>query len=346
MALGVATLDGRREIWCAGRARSEISDHPVTSDTSFDLASLTKPLTTLLWTLRCVERGLLSLTSPIGRFVEVRSQGLANTPLWQLLSHTTGLPAHIEYFKRHGQRALAHGDYSQAAADIMDEINQTGLCSQPGQVERYSDLGFLLLQQVLESVDGPLAECWPSLPDHGPDALHFRPLSEISGGERARYAPTERCPWRGRWLQGEVHDDNCWTMGGICGHAGLFGNIEDTMSLGRRFLSLLVGEEGTLGISPELMRLCCDRRWMSPSGTRVLGWDTPSPGRSSAGARISLASVGHLGFTGTSIWLDPQRQALVVLLTNRVSPSRDHVAIRAFRPQIHDLCWQWVDGRR
>ncbi|MFN3198477.1 MAG: serine hydrolase domain-containing protein [Bradymonadia bacterium] len=332
LALGVSTLRGQSRCWYAGQA---------TPHTIFDLASLTKPLTTLLWGLRLVEAGRLTLTEPIGRWIDVKSRSLATSPVWRLLNHTTGLAAHRCYFEEHASAALA-GEHRKVYTQVLASIRQDALEADPGARERYSDLGFLLLAELLGRVDGSLGDVWPQLPGHSPSALHFRALEQPLH-EVARYAPTEQCDWRGRLLRGEVHDDNCWAMGGLCGHAGAFGDLESVLALGQGFLKAWLGQGSDLGISPELMQLTCDRSWMHPNGTRVLGWDTPTPGRSSAGQHISLGSVGHLGFTGTSIWLDPEREAVVVLLTNRVSPTRTNTLIRQFRPLIHDLVWQWLD---
>ena len=156
---------------------------------------------------------------------------------------------------------------------------------QPGEKEVYSDLGFLLLEWICETIETPLAKRWKSLPGHGKSALHFQPLPR-QGRPNVAYAPTEKCPWRGLLLRGEVHDDNAWTMGGICGHAGLFGNLHSVLDIGQRWLRALRGEGGLGAISAGTIRKALSReRWMHPRGTRVLGWDTPTPGRSSSETR-------------------------------------------------------------
>ena len=147
-------------------------------------------------------------------------------------------------------------------------------------------------------------------------------------------APTEHCPWRKRVLCGEVHDDNAYAMGGVAGHSGLFASAKD--------LDILLGrlKDSYHGVNPlvpqGLIREFWTRDGSVPESTWCLGWDTPSPSGSSAGAHFSANSVGHLGFTGTSVWLDLERDRHVILLSNRVHPSRDNEAIRAFRPVIHD----------
>lgn len=336
IAFAVGRGDGVPHTWYGGR-HWPAADAPATSvRTVFDLASLTKPLTTTLWCLRLVEAGELSLDWPIGRLVEVTDRALRNAPIWRLLSHTAGLPAHRAYYRGLGPSVLQTGRFGDARRAVRRMLLGTALECPPGQAEIYSDLGFLLLEMVCEVADRPLAAAWSSLPGHGSQALHFRPLP-------AEPAPccaaTERCPWRKRLLVGEVHDDNCWTMGGVGGHAGLFGTLEQVYALSRRFLGLVRGQDTGLGISPELARHAVARERMHPAGTRVLGWDTPTPGASTSGRCFGRRSIGHLGFTGTSVWMDPDADVVMVLLTNRVCPSRENPALRPLRPQLHDAAW-------
>jgi CubicO group peptidase (beta-lactamase class C family) len=153
-------------------------------------------------------------------------------------------------------------------------------------------------------------------------------------------APTQRCPWRKRILCGEVDDENAYAMGGVAGHAGLFGTARDVDTLANHLKGIAGGAPGIL--PKDLV----DRMWTldtTVSGsTRTLGWDTPSPQRSLAGTKMSKHTVGHLGFTGVSLWLDLERGVNVVLLTNRVHPTRDNDKIVEFRPRIHDLVMETV----
>ena len=192
-----------------------------------------------------------------------------------------------------------------------------------------------MLEMVCESVNESLTTAWRKLPNHADEALHFRPIGEP--GEPTNVAATERCPWRQRLLRGEVHDDNCWTMGGVAGHAGLFGRLRDVHGAGQAWLTALVGGDSGLGVDTDLVQRMVDPGIMHRKGTRVLGWDTPSPGRSSAGRYFGRRSIGHLGFTGTSLWIDPDAEVVVTVLSNRVCPSRDDTRIRRLRPEIHDL---------
>ncbi|MGK0360821.1 MAG: CubicO group peptidase (beta-lactamase class C family), partial [Bradymonadia bacterium] len=154
------------------------------------------------------------------------------------------------------------------------------------------------------------------------------------------YAATENCPWRARLLQGEVHDDNCWTLGGIGGHAGLFGTLDATLTAARGWLRAAQGDGSALKLPDELIPASLSARWRHPLGARVLGWDTPSAVGSTAGQHFGRRSFGHLGFTGTSVWIDPDADVALVLLTNRVCPSRDSTGIRWLRPQVHDAAWR------
>ena len=344
IAFGIRRLDGAGATWFAGREGPETDAPPTGPTTRFDLASLTKALTTTTWVLRLVERAALDLERPIGALVDVEDPRLAVTPLWRLLNHTAGLPAHRRYYEGLGRSTRRSGRFDRARRSVRRMLSATAVDTEPGRAEIYSDPGFLLLQAIAERADGPLHERWPDLPGHGPEQLHFRP-STVRGEPASGYAPTEQCPLRGRLVRGEVHDENAWIMGGVAGHAGLFGNLEAVLAQGRRWLHALRGRSDALGIGPSLARAAIDRRWMHPRGTRVLGWDTPTPGRSSSGRGFGRRAVGHLGFTGTSIWLDPDRGVVMALLTNRVSPSRSNTAIRRCRPRIHDAGWRWLGIR-
>jgi CubicO group peptidase (beta-lactamase class C family) len=145
-----------------------------------------------------------------------------------------------------------------------------------------------------------------------------------------RIAPTEQDPWRGRMLRGEVHDENAAWLGGVSGHAGLFGSAADLLSFGEQLLRAAAGDSAGLPLSPAVVREFIRRQDLVPGSSRAMGWDTPSP-NSSAGSHLSPASFGHTGFTGTSIWMDPERKLVVVLLTNRVHPTREnngHIPLR------------------
>ena len=336
------------EVRCAldlGRTHPGGAGTPCDPETRFDLASLTKPLTTWTWLLHAVQRGALALDTPIGQRVDVLDGDLSTCPVHRLLTHTTGLPAHRAYFEGLLPHTRQTGRFIESKRLVRSMIARTPLDDAPGAVEVYSDLGFLLLEQVLESVDRPLEACWTSLPFHEKHRLHFRPLvgptlsPSVEGEHEFALAATEQSPLRGGMVCGQVHDENAWTVGGVAGHAGLFGRADDVLNFGVALVDALHGRSNPLGLDTSLVEEAVSRRWVHPRGSRVLGWDTPSLHGSSAGQRFGPHSFGHLGFTGTSIWIDPDAEVVIVLLTNRVCPSRADTRIRALRPALHDAAW-------
>lgn len=321
---------------------------PMREDTIFDVSSLTKPFATSLAMMLLVKEGKIALDDRVTRFFHnFGVYGKTHITFRHLLSHTSGLAAWRPYYKeilqidRRGGRInfLA----SQAAkAHVFQALHQERLEAEPGTQVVYSDLGFMLLGAVIEEVSGMTLDrfCHERL---------FRPLGLRATGFvdlsllRSRrlepvtemIAPTERCAWRKKILCGEVHDDNAYAMGGVSGHAGLFSSAKDLDAILRRLRDCYLNIDQT--IPSRIVREFWTRDQTVPGSTWCLGWDTPSPSASSAGAYFSPHSVGHLGFTGTSVWLDLEHDREVVLLSNRVHPSRDNDLIKAFRPLIHDL---------
>jgi CubicO group peptidase (beta-lactamase class C family) len=346
VAFGLSIGDAAPLLLRSGRLSHLPDAPPLEADTPFDLASLTKPLTTVTWVLRLVTQGRLDLEAPIGSIIEVTDARLAEAPVWRLLTHTTGLPAHREYFRGLLPRVRATGDFAGARSTVSRMVKGTELEAAPGARETYSDLGFLLLERVAEAVDAPLANAWTGLPLHGAGALHFRPVGQSPRQPPdAACAATEQCGLRGRLIQGEVHDENAWVCGGVAGHAGLFGGLRDVVEFGRAVVDGWHGTDDRLGITREVWRLATATHWLHPAGTRVLGWDTPSPGQSTAGRFFGPETIGHLGFTGTSLWIDLPRAVVMVLLTNRVCPTRSNLGIRALRPALHDAAWAAITER-
>ena len=341
LAFGISRHDETPRFWFAGQ-HSHLKDaEPVEATTIFDLASLTKPLSTTLWVLRLIDEGRLDLNHRIGELVETSSAQLSALPLWQLMNHTSGLAAHRCYYERVGTEVLRTQNFELGQQFIREQVRTAELAYEPGEKEQYSDLGYLLLQYICESVGGTLGDVWAELPGHGPELLHFNDLNQRVGPLNA-YAATEHCPWRHRLLQGEVHDDNCWSLGGIAGHAGLFGTVESVHHAGLAWLNGANGDGRSLSLAPDIVTESLSRHRMHPTGSRVLGWDTPSSGASTSGSYYGPRSFGHLGFTGTSIWIDPDEGIVMTLLTNRVCPSRDNWGIRKLRPLLHDAAWNEV----
>jgi len=291
-ALGVVRLDGSPETACWGVKHLQKPD-PIDPDTWFDLASLTKVLYTVPQILRLVEDGLADLDDPLSRFLPelawMQNSALPSRTLRQLLSHTGGLPAWEAIYTWGGEpHNLKHR--------VLQHRWEVG----PVGNHVYSDIGYILLGLVLERVRGQPLAAFPL-----PEGLTFNPPTPQN------CAATEEDPWRGRVLQGEVHDENCFALGGATGHAGLFGSLRGVLIYAQRLMN---GEV----LSPAALAEM--RRPQHPE--RALGWQIPHP-PFSGGSLCSRQTLGHTGFTGTGIWLDFERGYAWALLTNRVHPSRN-----------------------
>jgi serine-type D-Ala-D-Ala carboxypeptidase len=303
-----------------GRLTFDVDSAPARDDTVFDLASLTKVLATTPLVMRQVERGVLSLDDPIAQHIlSWRDEGPIVVTIRDLLSHSAGLAAHAPIYQAHEGR-----DAFEAA--ILDAPR----VYEPRSKSVYSDLGFMLLGFILDRV-APLATQFDTLRVHmgNVQELQFTPPLLW----RPRTAPTRVDPWRRRLLIGEVDDDNAWALGGIAGHAGLFGVVGAVGECARHLMQVLDGRSGAF--TRDTARTFVSRRQEIPGSSRALGWDTMLP-TSSCGTRMSPRAFGHVGFTGTSLWIDPDRSAYVVLLTNRVHPTPDNDAIAHIRPAVHD----------
>jgi CubicO group peptidase (beta-lactamase class C family) len=320
--------DSHQSLWreAFGRLTFETESPPARDDTIFDLASLTKVLATTALVMRQVERGALGLDDPVERYVHGwRDDGSVVVTIRDLLAHCSGLPAHVPFFREHTGRAA----FEQA-------IVQTPRAYAPRSTSVYSDLGFMLLGFILESI-APLEAQFDAmrLQMGGIQDLQFHPPVLW----KPRTAPTRFDPWRGRLLVGEVDDDNAWALGGAAGHAGLFGAAASVGECARHLLQVLEGRTGVF--RQETARTFVTRRTEIPGSSRALGWDTMLP-TSSCGTRMSPRAFGHVGFTGTSLWIDPERSVYVVFLTNRVHPSADNTAIALVRPALHDAIFdEW-----
>jgi CubicO group peptidase (beta-lactamase class C family) len=210
----------------------------------------------------------------------------------------------------------------------------------PGSQSVYSDLGVILLGEILERAAGRPLEDFVRERVFEPLGMHdtlFRPPASLA----ARIAPTEFDPWRGRMVRGEVHDENAFALGGAAPHAGLFGTAGDLSRFAQMLLSGGVLDDRRI-VSRETVELFT-RRAGIPGSDRALGWDTRSAEGSSAGTFFSSRSFGHTGFTGTSIWIDPERNLFVILLTNRVYPTRENNLIRQARPAVADAVVRAID---
>ncbi len=314
---------GEVACWTAGRHNYEPDSPKVRRDDIYDLASLTKVVAT---TSICMAlEPQLNLDERVDRYVpSFQGDGKDRVTIRHLLAHCAGLPAHQRFFETcRGREA------------VLSAACGTPLTYPPGTTTIYSDLSFLLLGAAVERAGGaPLEELARGyvLGPAGMEETTFLPGPELL----AKIPPTEfQAEQRRGLIHGQVHDGNAWAMGGVAPHAGLFGTAAD---LGRFLRVILNGgkREGTRVFSEAAIRRFTSRAGLAPGSTRALGWDTVSAAGSSAGRHFSARSFGHTGFTGTSVWVDPERDVGVVLLTNRVHPTRENERIRRLRPEFHD----------
>jgi CubicO group peptidase (beta-lactamase class C family) len=312
---------------------------PVREDTVFDLASLTKPLATLLAILCLIKARKIKFSDSLPALLDQHiPTPLDKITLAQLLCHRSGLPAHRPYFLK-----LMNLPEETRFSTLKRWLLQEELEHNPGSKTLYSDLGYMMLGWVIEQQSGQKLNDFVTHSVLKPLNLTnqiFYITKDIP--KTSIYAPTENCPWRKKTLAGQVHDDNCYALGGIAGHAGLFGNISGVLDLATHLLDTWNGKETHPNYSPHDLIKVTKKQY--PDSTWALGFDTPANTNSSAGSLLSKQSFGHLGFTGTSFWISPSDQLVVVLLTNRVHPTRDNNLIRQFRPKFHDTILQWLNS--
>ena len=295
----------------------------VSPDTVWDIASITKPIVAIQ-AMMLAQAGQLSLTDPVSKFLpQYRQSDKAAITLFQLLTHTSGIP---------GQQPL----YQTATTrpQLLDAVRGLPLRYAPGSGVEYSSQGFMIVGLILEAVtaqrlDTLLAE--GVLAATGMRSTEFCPPRE----REPRIAATEWCPWRGRLVKGAVHDENAAVLGGVAGHAGLFSTAGD---LSRLAQALLGGGQldGGLVLDPGLVAEMARPRTDHLPLRRCLGWQGADTSGCPVGSSVPPDSYGHTGFTGTSLWADPQRGLFVVLLTNAVHPKRRAEGLLAVRSRFHD----------
>ena len=293
-----------------GQLSYEPASAAVKPDTIYDLASLTKVVVTTTMAMILVDEDRIDIDKPVSSFLpKFRGGAKDRVSVFQLLTHSSGLDAVLPLYKElRGKQAY------------LEHIEGLELGYEPGSKSVYSDLGEILLGEILERVVGESLDAFAQRRILGPLGMRdtgFKPPASLF----ERIAPTENDPWRGRLLRGEVHDPNAFALGGVAAHAGLFGTAPDLARFAQMLLNGGVYEQHRIVSRETLERFT--RRAGIPDSTRALGWDTPSPG-SSSGALLSPRSFGHTGFTGTSLWIDPDRQLFVILLTNRVHPTHEN----------------------
>jgi CubicO group peptidase (beta-lactamase class C family) len=331
---GAAIAVAHRGALIARRAVGRFTYAPdspeVQAATVYDLASVTKTVATTAMAMLMFERGLLDLEMPVAQILpQFRQAGdprRDRVTLRMLLAHSSGLPAYARLF---AQELPAGGCWPAQA--VLEAAARLPLEAAPGTRAEYSDIGFMLLGAALERLaDEPLdAFCRREI--FGPLGMSrtcFRPPADW----RETIPPTEldRSGLRNRMVQGEVEDENAWVLGGVAGHAGLFAPAADVAVFAEVMLN-----GGAPLLRPETVELFTQRDGGVPGSSRALGWDTPSA-PSQSGSRFSPRSFGHLGYAGTSLWIDPERRLSVTLLTNRTWPDCQSQAIKQVRPAVHD----------
>ena len=331
-AFGILHRGSVRCLGATGHFTYDIASPAATVATRFDLASLTKVVATTAMAMLLWQRGALALDAPLAAWLPQFAGGAdarrRAVTLRMLLAHSSGLPAIVPLYESCG-----------SAAEARTAVLALPLEAEPGTRAAYSDPGFMLLGMALEKIAGVSLDRFCT--EHvfaplGMDNTGFTPAPSL----RASIPPTELTQaGRTRPVQGEVHDENCRLLGGVTGHAGLFAPVGDVLRFAEALLAPLHGRAESIFTS-ETVRLFTQRAGLPPGSSRALGWDTPSRSESNAvsssGTLFSSVSFGHLGYTGTSLWIDPLQNAAAVLLTNRTFPTRENKKIQQVRPQFHD----------
>jgi CubicO group peptidase (beta-lactamase class C family) len=290
--------------------------------TVFDLASVTKAVATTSMAMILYERGLLDLDLPVAAVVaEFAGEDPRRDAVTvrMLLAHSSGLPAYEKLFLR-----------AKTRDELLSAAFATPLTANPGTKAEYSDIGFIILGAVLECIAEESLDRFCQHQVFGPLAMTHTTFNPPSAW-RASIPPTANDQsFRSRIIQGEVQDENASIMGGVAPHAGVFASAEDLAIFAH---TMLAG--GRPILRPETLTVFTRRESSPPGTSRALGWETPSS-PSQSGKYFSAASFGHLGYTGTSLWIDPERQLSITLLTNRTWPDCSNQAIKQLRPKFHD----------
>jgi serine-type D-Ala-D-Ala carboxypeptidase len=305
---------------------------PIAPETVYDIASISKVVATTTAAMILAERGALEIDTPLGDllpgFVVGRSSGerARHIKIRHLLAHNSGLPGYVELFRN-----------ARTQEDLVRACLQLPIEAEPGTRAEYSDPGFILLGKALEALMRESLATWVRREIFTP--LQLRSTDYVPApARRDLIPPTEEDQgFRHRRIQGEVQDENAWVLKGVAGHAGVFSNVPDLLRFAGSVLTAARNDE--LSSDPKLFSSQTLERFaerQGPAGSsRALGWDTPSE-NSSAGAHFSSRSIGHLGYSGCSLWIDLDAEIAIVLLTNRTWPDRKSQLIREVRPAFHD----------
>ena len=318
----VGTRDGEITSYAVGRIDWPAQAPPPDERTLWDLASLTKVVGMTTAMMQLVEQDRVELDAPVARYIpEFAGPGKERVTIRHLLTHSSGLPSWRPLYKE-----------ATTADTAVAIVFATPLDTVPGARMVYSDLGAILLGKVVERVSGESLDAYLSRHIFAPLGMTstiYRPDASL----RSRIAPTEFDPWRQRKIVGEVHDENAFMLGGVSGHAGLFSTAGDLA----RYARMMLAGGALDGVRVLRASTIAQFTVVQDPGLshRALGWETPS-GRNSAGSRMSARAFGHTGFTGTSLWMDPEAGVFVILLSNRVNPSRQNTRIGGVRTALAD----------
>lgn len=295
----------------------------------YDLASLTKVIFTTQAMMWAFEQGKWNFDQTVQDFLPWFPH--AKVKVRDLMTHTSGLIWWMPYYKE----LSLNLSRSDRRMQLQEMIRNTRL--QEHEQAVYSDVGYMTLGFVVEKIYGKeLLDVWKEIKEkfYNGTTLDFHPDNKL--GERiSLFAPTEECPWRRKLIQGEVHDENCWALGGVSSHAGLFGSIDDVSWYALNIRSQMMGI-ARYSIRQKTAQLFAKRALPEGKGDWATGFMMPTPGSASCGHFFSLDSIGHTGFTGTSIWYDPHMDMVVCILSNRVLYGRDNKAFSQMRPEIHN----------
>ena len=317
-----------------GRSSWDPDAAPVTKDTLFDIASLTKAVGTALVAMRLHSDGQLDLGARVHRDLRhLATPSFLAAATWaDLLGHRSGLTPYEELFEAFDPKDLPLPN--QARAALARSISELPLATPPRAQALYSDFGYMLLGWALEKRTGlPLPALFETHLSALGAAGRFR-VAHTSEPPLLDSAATERCPWRARMIHGHVHDEHAYLLGGCAGHAGLFASARSVGLVAQALLDTCHDRRRD-ACAPETVRRFWDPARVGTGGTWRLGFDGASGSESQAGRLASRTTVGHLGFTGTSLWIYPRRQVVCVLLTNRVHPSRENEGIKDLRRRFH-----------
>ena len=320
--------------------RDLIAKPAMTTATIFDLASLTKPLATALAVMMLVQEQDLGLAQNLGDVLPAFAKDAkAAIKIENLLYHNSGLADYRPFYQ-----TIDHLPLDKRKEALRKLLVNEPLLHPIGSRVVYSDIGFMILDWLVEHLSGKRLDLFVSEKVYQPLELNNLFFVDLKNHlPQVEFAATEQCTWREKLLSGQVHDENAYVVGGVQGHAGLFGSASDVHRLLLELLAAYHGNQSQHVFRPDLVRLFFHRQ---ENSDKALGFDAPSQEGSSSGRFFSANSVGHLGFTGTSFWMDLERSIIVILLTNRVHPTRDNEAIKAFRPRLHDAVMKSLLGSK